>query len=111
MAGVFLYTYVTNPKLNEIASFKTLDNIHLKLKQITTKMNIFFAQTIFPLQVQGNVLKTPCLLEIDIFFSTNSSMNAVNFIGRDIKNNSNMHHHTLKHKKLTFQKKKKEANE
>ena len=74
-------------------------------------MNISFAQSIFPLQVQGNVLKTPCLLEIDIFFSTNSSMNAVNLIGQGIKSNSNMHHHSLKHKKLIFQKKKKKANE
>ena len=34
------------------------------------------------MQVQGKILKSPCLFQIDLFCSTDSSMNAVNFIGR-----------------------------
>ena len=34
------------------------------------------------MQVQRKILKSPCLFQIDLFCSTDSSMNAVNFIGR-----------------------------
>ena len=34
------------------------------------------------LQVQGKILKSLCLFQVDLFCSTDSSMNAVNFIRR-----------------------------
>ena len=81
---MFSYTYITclNLKLNEIPSLKTLDDIHVKLKRIITKNTYISVQKIFFLHVPGKIIKPPCWLEIDFFFFTDSSMNAVNSIGR-----------------------------
>ena len=51
-------------------------------------MYIYICYIIF-LQIQGDIFKPQCLLDINSFFSSNSSMNTIHCTG-DIKRNSKM---------------------
>ena len=64
------------------------------------KFTILFIQSF-----SSNLRQPPCVLENDFFFSTNSTMKALSFIGHNSK--SNMDHYGLQNQKL----KKLKANE
>ena len=55
------------------------------------KKIIYFCSNNLFLAIYGKISNPqPCVLEIDLFFSTDSTIKAVNFVGREHKSNSNM---------------------